>query len=122
MNGRLVAGDDDRYVTGFSIDSRTLASGDLFFAIVAKRDGHDFAAAASKRRAAGMVVSRPVALGDDNDAFVIEVADTTRALQDLARYVRRESGAQGRGHYRQRRQDDDEGHDRGADWVALSGW
>ena len=35
MNGRLVAGDDDRYVTGFSIDSRTLASGDLFFAIVA---------------------------------------------------------------------------------------
>ena len=93
MNGRLVTGDDDRYVTGFSIDSRTLASGDLFFAIVARRDGHDFAAAASKRRAAGLVVSRPVALGDDNEAFVIEVADTTRALQDLARYVRRESGA-----------------------------
>jgi len=93
MNGRLVTGDDDRYVTGFSIDSRTLASGDLFFAIVAKRDGHDFAMAASKRRAAGLVVSRPVALGEDSDAFVIEVADTTRALQDLAKYVRRESGA-----------------------------
>jgi hypothetical protein len=27
MNGRLVAGDDDRYVTGFSSDSRTLATG-----------------------------------------------------------------------------------------------
>jgi UDP-N-acetylmuramoyl-tripeptide--D-alanyl-D-alanine ligase len=93
MNGRLVSGDDDRYVTGFSIDSRTLASGDLFFAIVAKRDGHEFANAASKRRAAGLVVSRPVTLGDDNEAFVIEVADTTRALQDLARYVRRESRA-----------------------------
>jgi UDP-N-acetylmuramoyl-tripeptide--D-alanyl-D-alanine ligase len=93
MNGRLVTGDDDRYVTGFSIDSRTLASGDLFFAIVARRDGHDFALAASKRRAAGLVVSRPVALGDDNEAFVIEVADTTRALQDLAKFVRRESGA-----------------------------
>lgn len=93
MNGRLVAGDDDRYVTGFSIDSRTLASGDLFFAIVAKRDGHDFALAASKRRAAGLVVSKPVTLGDDNEAFVIEVADTTRALQDLAAFVRRESGA-----------------------------
>jgi UDP-N-acetylmuramoyl-tripeptide--D-alanyl-D-alanine ligase len=93
MNGRLVTGDDDRYVTGFSIDSRTLASGDLFFAIVARRDGHDFAMAASKRRAAGLVVSRPVALGDDNEAFVIEVADTTRALQDLAKFVRRESGA-----------------------------
>ena len=93
MNGRLVAGEGDRYVTGFSIDSRTLATGDLFFAIVARRDGHDFAAAAAKRRAAGLVVSRPVTLGDDSDAFVIEVADTTRALQDLAKFVRRESGA-----------------------------
>jgi len=62
MNGRLVTGDDDRYVTGFSIDSRTLASGDLFFAIVAGRDGHDFAVAASRRKAAGLVVSKPVAL------------------------------------------------------------
>lgn len=93
MNGRLVAGDDDRYVTGFSIDSRTLASGDLFFAIVAGRDGHDFAPAAAKRRAAGLVVSRPIALGEESDAFVVEVADTTVALQDLAKYVRRESGA-----------------------------
>jgi UDP-N-acetylmuramoyl-tripeptide--D-alanyl-D-alanine ligase len=93
MNGRLVAGDEDRYVTGFSIDSRTLASGDLFFAIVAARDGHEFAAAASRRKAAGLVVSKPVSLDEDSDAFVIEVADTTVALQDLARYVRRESGA-----------------------------
>ena len=93
VGGRLVSGDADRYVTGFSIDTRTLATGDLFFAIVAKRDGHDFAATASRRRAAGMVVSRAVTLGDDNEAFVIEVADTTRALQDLARYVRRQSGA-----------------------------
>ena len=93
MKGRLVGGDEDRYVTGFSIDTRTLAAGDLFFAIVARRDGHDFAAAASKRRAAGVVVSRPVTLGDDNESFVIEVADTTRALQDLARFVRQQSGA-----------------------------
>lgn len=93
MGGRLIVGDEDRYVTGFSIDTRTLASGDLFFAIVAKRDGHDFAPAASRRRAAGIVASRPVALGDDNESFVIEVADTTLALQDLARHVRRQSGA-----------------------------
>jgi UDP-N-acetylmuramoyl-tripeptide--D-alanyl-D-alanine ligase len=92
-HGRLVTGDDDRYVTGFSIDSRTLASGDLFFAIVARRDGHDYAAAAARRRAAGLVVSKPVALGEDSEAFVVEVADTTKALQDLAQYVRRQSGA-----------------------------
>ncbi|MGH9219986.1 MAG: UDP-N-acetylmuramoyl-tripeptide--D-alanyl-D-alanine ligase [Vicinamibacterales bacterium] len=97
MNGRLSAGDEERYVTGFSIDSRTLAAGDLFFAIVAKRDGHDFVAAALKRRAAGVVVSRPVSIhpgpGADSDSFVVEVANTTKALQDLARWVRRESAA-----------------------------
>jgi len=93
MNGRLVAGDRDHYVTGFSIDSRTLAAGDLFFAIVAARDGHEFAASAARRRAAGVVVDRSVTLPDGSESFVIEVADTTRGLQDLARYVRRESGA-----------------------------
>ncbi|MDP2390548.1 MAG: UDP-N-acetylmuramoyl-tripeptide--D-alanyl-D-alanine ligase, partial [Acidobacteriota bacterium] len=93
MGGRLVAGDSDHYVTGFSIDSRTLATGDLFFAIGAARDGHEFVGAAARRRAAGVVVSRPVTLPDDSESFVIEVADTTRGLQDLARFVRRESGA-----------------------------
>ena len=93
MSGRLVAGDADHYVTGFSIDTRTLASGDLFFAIVAARDGHDFVGTAFKRRAAGVVVSRAIALPDDLESFVIEVSDTTRALQDLGRFVRRESRA-----------------------------
>lgn len=93
VSGRLVAGDGDHYVTGFSIDTRTLASGDLFFAIVARRDGHDFVGTAFRRRAAGMVVSRPIVAPADDDSFVIEVGDTGRALQDLARFVRTESGA-----------------------------
>lgn len=95
MHGRLITPGEARLPTGFSIDSRTLAPGDVFFAIVAARDGHDFVADALARHAVGVVVSRPVALpaGDGPGAFVIEVADTTRALQDLARYVRRQSGA-----------------------------
>jgi len=93
MHGRLVAGDSEHYVTGFSIDTRTLVSGDLFFAIVAARDGHDFLGAAFKRRAAGVVVSRAVAVPDTAESFVIEVGDTTRGLQDLARFVRKKSGA-----------------------------
>ncbi len=93
MHGRLVAGDGDHHVTGFSIDTRTLASGDLFFAIVAARDGHDFVGAAFRRRAAGVVVSRPVVAPGEAESFVVEVADTTRALQDLGRFVRRASGA-----------------------------
>lgn len=93
MGGRLVAGDAEHYVTGFSIDTRTLASGDLFFAIVAARDGHDFLGAAFKRPAAGVVVSRPIAVPDEAESFVIEAGDTTRGLQDLARFVRKKSGA-----------------------------
>src|SRR5688500_19186762 len=86
MNGRLVTGDEERYVTGFSIDSRTLASGDLFFAIVAARDGHDFVPAAVKRRAAGVVGGPPAGLPDDSRSVVREVGATTHALPGPSRW------------------------------------
>src|SRR5665213_892919 len=44
---------------GYSIDSRTLAAGELFFAVRGDRfDGHDFVAAAIERGAIAAVVSR----------------------------------------------------------------
>jgi UDP-N-acetylmuramoyl-tripeptide--D-alanyl-D-alanine ligase len=92
--GGVVTGDATRVVDGFAIDSRTLQPGDLFFAIVAARDGHDFVGAAIDRGAAGAVISRSVgATGAALPPVLIQVADTTRALQDLAQYVRRQSGA-----------------------------
>src|SRR5579885_990780 len=46
-------------VKGFSIDSRTIASGELFFAIRGPRfDGHDFVGAALAAGACGAVVCR----------------------------------------------------------------
>src|SRR5262245_10792159 len=94
MGGRLTSGELARQPTGYSIDSRTLTAGDLFFAIAAARDGHDFVDDAITRGACGVVVSRPATLVDRaSKALVIEVADTTTALQDLARFVRRESEA-----------------------------
>ena len=42
--GQLRLGASDRPIDGFAIDSRTLQPGDLFFAIVAERDGHEFVA------------------------------------------------------------------------------
>jgi UDP-N-acetylmuramoyl-tripeptide--D-alanyl-D-alanine ligase len=89
--GTLHAGDANTVIKGISIDSRTLREGDLFFAIVAGRDGHDYVDAALARGAAGAVVSarRPSV----ERAVVIQVQDTTLALQDLGRYIRRESGA-----------------------------
>jgi UDP-N-acetylmuramoyl-tripeptide--D-alanyl-D-alanine ligase len=97
--GGIVVGDAGRVFDGAAIDSRTLRPGDLFFAIVAERDGHDFLADAFAKGAAGAVVSR-----DFSDApirhqpggpnpVLIRVADTTRALQDLGQFVRHESGA-----------------------------
>ena len=96
--GRLLAGDPDCVVEGFSIDSRTLKPGDLFFAIRGDRfDGGAFVGDGLARGACGIVVASgldPAAYADRGGApVVIEVADTTVALQELGRHVRRQSGA-----------------------------
>jgi UDP-N-acetylmuramoyl-tripeptide--D-alanyl-D-alanine ligase len=72
---------------GVSIDSRTIAAGELFVAIAGPRfDGHDFLADAAARGASAVVVQRPVVA--PGSLAVIRVEDTTRALADLARHVR----------------------------------
>jgi UDP-N-acetylmuramoyl-tripeptide--D-alanyl-D-alanine ligase len=83
VNGAVAGADPDVRPAGFSIDSRTLGPGDLFFAIVGPRqDGHRYAAEALAKGAAGAVVSDPSALPPG--AAGVLVKDTTRALQDLA--------------------------------------
>ena len=48
-----------RFVSGYSIDSRSIASGSLFFAIQGRRfDGHQFVAQALERGAVGAVVEQ----------------------------------------------------------------
>jgi UDP-N-acetylmuramoyl-tripeptide--D-alanyl-D-alanine ligase len=100
--GELTSGSADRVIDGFSIDSRTLQRGDLFFAIVAARDGHEFVSDAFAQGAIGAVVGpgfSPVGLVEADphnrveEPIVIQVSDTTRALQDLGKFVRRESAA-----------------------------
>lgn len=94
VNGRIVAGSADTRLGAVSIDSRSLAAGDLFFAITAARDGHDFVPAAIGRGAAGVVVQRAVDVPAGAAVpVVVEVADTLQALQTLGRAVRRASGA-----------------------------
>jgi UDP-N-acetylmuramoyl-tripeptide--D-alanyl-D-alanine ligase len=92
--GRLVAGPATTSIGRISIDSRSLAAGDFFVAIRGERfDGHAFAAEAVARGAAGVLVSDAATVPQGTSAVVVEVADTTAALQDLARWVRRKSGA-----------------------------
>jgi len=106
MRGTLEDGEASRPLGDVSIDSRTLKPGDLFIAIRGERfNGALFAAAAIESGAAGVVVPRGWSLITDNrtasdranDAagersVVIEVDDTTVALQALAHAIRRESG------------------------------
>jgi UDP-N-acetylmuramoyl-tripeptide--D-alanyl-D-alanine ligase len=90
--GHVVSGDPSTPVVGVSIDSRTLAPGDFFIAIRGERfDGHAFVADVLAKGAAGVVVEKAGRGG--GTAAIIEVTETTRALQDLARFVRRQSGA-----------------------------
>jgi UDP-N-acetylmuramoyl-tripeptide--D-alanyl-D-alanine ligase len=92
MAGAIAAGDAGREFGNVSIDTRTLQAGDLYVAIRGERfDGAEFAGAAIEAGAAGVVVPSGWA-GRAGPAVVIEVDDTTKALQDLAHGIRRESG------------------------------
>jgi UDP-N-acetylmuramoyl-tripeptide--D-alanyl-D-alanine ligase len=93
MQGRVVTGDPAVEPTGFSIDSRSIEPGQAFFAIVAARDGHEFAGDAVARGARVVVVSRELDLPALAPAAVVQVTETTRALQDLGSAVRQQSAA-----------------------------
>ena len=83
----------DWQVEGVSIDSRSVAAGDLFIALKGPNfDGHDYAAAAlEKGAAAAMVSSLPEGLAAD--APVLLVGDTLEALTALGQAARTRSQA-----------------------------
>jgi UDP-N-acetylmuramoyl-tripeptide--D-alanyl-D-alanine ligase len=75
---------------GYSIDSRTLQPGQLFFAIHGERfDGHEFVLAALERGAAGAVVRRNNEQWKGYFSRLLQVEDTLRSLQTLGGAVRR---------------------------------
>ena len=72
---------------GVSIDTRTIAAGDLFVALTDVRDGHDFVAQAlQKGAAAALVTHRPK--GVDADAPLLIVENVLHALEALGRAAR----------------------------------
>ncbi len=78
--------------SGVSIDSRSLARGDLFVALADQRDGHDFVAAAFAAEAAAAMVSR-IPEGLPKGAPLLIVEDVLAALRGLAAAARARSGA-----------------------------
>src|SRR5262245_65300930 len=80
-------------VRGYSIDSRTINPGELFFAIKGPRfDGHSFVGQVLEKKAAGAVVEQAWNGTIPPSGAVIRVPSTTEALQALAREVRRRWG------------------------------
>ncbi|MBS1303824.1 UDP-N-acetylmuramoyl-tripeptide--D-alanyl-D-alanine ligase [Loktanella sp. SALINAS62] len=77
----------DWQATGVSIDTRTVQPGDLFVALTAARDGHDFVAQALEKGAAAALVShRPADVAADAPLLIVD--DVLAGLADLARFAR----------------------------------
>ncbi len=82
----------DWQASGVSIDTRTLQRGDLFVALKAARDGHDFVDQALKNGAAAAIVTH-VPDGVPEDAPLLIVDDVLKALEDLGRAARARTDA-----------------------------
>ena len=83
-------------VSGYSIDSRTVAPGELFFAVRGERhDGHNFVTSALERGAIAAVVSRALVATLPDAVLAVPLLiteDPLIALQALATHVRRQWG------------------------------
>src|SRR5260370_3683657 len=95
-NGLLVSEDGSREFGGVSIDTRTIAPGDLFFAIRGERlDGADFLTSALEKGASGVVAphgwheSERRATRRPGNQVVINSDATTAALHARATATRR---------------------------------
>ena len=75
---------------GYSIDSRTVQSGELFFAVKGERlDGHDFVQQALSKGAIGAIVRKDQLTRYPAKTGLLAVDDTLVALQTLATAVRK---------------------------------
>ncbi len=97
--GRIVSGDPEQVVGNITTDSRALQAGDFFIALRGARfDGHAFVGEALRRGARGALVAAgaDLKLGPSDNVgppAIVEVGDTTVALQDLAHAVREATDA-----------------------------
>ena len=82
--------DPQAFALGYSLDSRTIRPGELFFAVTGeKMDGHDFVKQALEKGAIAAVVSKEKSAAFASQLHLIQVEDTLHALQSLAKNVRK---------------------------------
>jgi UDP-N-acetylmuramoyl-tripeptide--D-alanyl-D-alanine ligase len=83
MKGEILQGPPSLSFHKFNIDSRVSEPGELFFALVAERNGHDFIGQAADKGASGAVISQKI-IPPFDDFALIKVPNTLDALQKLA--------------------------------------
>src|SRR3954447_26402082 len=82
--------DREQIASGYSIDSRTIQPGDLFFAVKGERfDGHDFVEKVLQSGVTAAVVAADQAQRFAGTPMILIVNDTLAALQRLGAAVRR---------------------------------
>lgn len=80
----------DLAVGGYSIDSRTIQTGELFFAVIGERlNGHDYVETALKAGGAAAVVKKDELARYASQKNLLVVDDTKEALQNLGFATRR---------------------------------
>jgi UDP-N-acetylmuramoyl-tripeptide--D-alanyl-D-alanine ligase len=95
VGGRILSGDPNLAVGGVTTDTRACQPGDFFVALRGPRfDGNAFVGEAINKGAIGALVDAGFEERADvlTRAAIVQVADTTKGLQDLAHAVREASG------------------------------
>ena len=93
VNGEIVIGSGEKFFRGVSIDSRTIKEGELFVCINGDRfNGHNYIEEARNKKAAAIILSdgSGVVSGKGEVPLIVRVKDTLKALQELARFYRKQ--------------------------------
>jgi UDP-N-acetylmuramoyl-tripeptide--D-alanyl-D-alanine ligase len=86
-SGGMADGVPSGPVTGFSIDTRTIAPGDVFVALKDQRDGHEFVTSAFKAGAVAAFVRRDYARAP-GDGALVRTDDPLQTLEAIGRAAR----------------------------------
>lgn len=92
-NGKLISGDKNAEINSYSIDSRSINVGDMYVAIKGENaDGNDYIEAAFEKGAIGCITDNEeiekIILGKFTNKIIIKVADSIKAIQEIAKYKR----------------------------------
>jgi UDP-N-acetylmuramoyl-tripeptide--D-alanyl-D-alanine ligase len=83
MDGKILQGSPSCTFDKFNIDTRLTSQDELFFALTAERNGHDYLPDAINNGAGGAVISEAISI-PQKDFVLIQVDDTLKALQKLS--------------------------------------